>query len=111
MISLLISNDLMMIFTVQVPILTQDCPSRSRVNSSTQFCAGGELGMDSCNGDSGGGLFWRKGTLEDADSAEPWYLIGIVSFGSRSCGIGRPAVYTRGSAFLDWIRTNMEKYK
>ena len=98
-------------FYIQVPILSEECPSRTRIDPDSQICAGGEKGKDSCNGDSGGGLFWRKGTLEDADSAEPWYLIGIVSFGSRSCGIGRPAVYTRVSAFLGWIETNMEKYQ
>ena len=99
----------MMIFTVQVPILTHGCPSRSRVNSSTQICAGGELGKDSCNGDNGGGLFWREGDLEESDSA--WYLLGILSYGSKSCGVGRASVYTRVSAFLDWIETNIKKYE
>ena len=96
---------------IQIPILVADCPSRARIDPATQICAGGELGKDSCNGDSGGGLFWREGDLEDPDSSQPWHLIGIVSFGSRSCGVGRPAVYTRVSAFLDWIETNMRKYQ
>jgi len=96
---------------LEIPILVADCPSRARIDPATQICAGGELGKDSCNGDSGGGLFWREGDLEDPDSSQPWHLIGIVSFGSRSCGVGRPAVYTRVSAFLDWIETNMRKYQ
>lgn len=96
---------------LEVPILIDNCPSRARIDPATQICAGGELGKDSCNGDSGGGLFWRAGPLEDPESSEPWTLLGIVSFGSRSCGVGRPAVYTRVSAFLDLIETNMEKYQ
>ena len=75
-----------------------------------KVCAGRGT-TDTCNGDSGGGLYWRKdGVQYDSESSQPWYLIGIVSFGSQSCGVGRPAVYTRVSAFLDWIRTNIEKY-
>merc|ERR1712066_59767 len=91
---------------LQVPIIA-DCP-RERVDPKTQICAGGELGKDSCNGDSGGGLFWRR-DLENKD--EPWYLIGIVSFGSKKCGIGSPAVYTRVSAYRDWIQEKMNTYK
>lgn len=26
---------------------------------------------------------------------KPWYLIGIVSFGSKKCGSGVPGIYTR----------------
>ena len=95
---------------IQVPILIDDCP-RTRIDHDSQICAGGEKGKDSCNGDSGGGLFWREGALEDPESDKPWNLIGIVSFGSRSCGVGRPAVYTRVSAFLDWIQTSIETFE
>merc|ERR1712038_1701008 len=95
---------------LEVPILIDDCP-RTRIDHDSQICAGGEKGKDSCNGDSGGGLFWREGALEDPESDKPWYLIGIVSFGSRSCGVGRPAVYTRVSAFLDWIQTSIETFE
>ena len=29
------------------------------------------------------------------DNSKPWYLLGIVSFGTKTCGIGNPAIYTR----------------
>ena len=60
------------------------------------------LGKDSCNGDSGGPLVYRS----DPDSA--WYQVGVVSYGTRKCGEGAPGVYTRVSAYMDWIGRNME---
>jgi secreted trypsin-like serine protease len=30
-------------------------------------------------------------------------LMGLVSFGSQFCGIGRPGVYTRVDSFGPWI--------
>ena len=75
---------------------------RGGVLTSSQICAGGEAGKDSCVGDSGSGLmrdvkipglpFWRS------------HLIGVVSFGPRFCGTkGVPGVYTRVNSYLDWI--------
>ena len=82
-----------------------------------QICAGGESGKDSCSvsfqsnnfesktvwysqGDSGGPLYMRyiiEGQNKSAyfDNSRPWYLLGVVSFGTRICGAGSPAVYTR----------------
>ena len=60
------------------------------------------LGEDSCKGDSGGPLVYREG----AD--DPWYQVGVVSFGTKKCGAGTPGVYTRVSAYMDWISKNME---
>ena len=42
----------------------------------------------------------------DPDSA--WYQVGVVSYGTRKCGEGAPGVYTRVSAYMDWIGRNME---
>jgi len=67
----------------------------------TQVCAGGELGKDSCKGDSGGGLYIQR------EQYKPWYLIGIVSFGSKKCGSGVPGIYTRVAEFIPWIERNM----
>ena len=67
---------------------------------STQVCAGGELGKDSCSGDSGGGLFI-------SDTSDTWHLLGIVSYGTLDCGNGTPGVYTRVSSFLQWISKTM----
>ena len=51
-------------------------------------------------GDSGGPLYMRyiiEGQRRSAyfDNSKPWYLLGIVSFGTRICGAGVPAIYTR----------------
>ena len=68
--------------------------------NESQICAGGENGRDSCNGDSGGGLYIQN--REDGGSGL-WYHIGIVSFGSKVCGDGNPGVYTRIATYLPWI--------
>ncbi len=60
-------------------------------------------GKDSCQGDSGGPLVYRTNV------GEPFYQIGITSFGTKECGTGTPAVYTRVSAYLDWIETHLKK--
>ena len=54
-------------------------------------------GKDSCNGDSGGPLFAREQT------DDPWIQIGLVSYGTTTCGIGVPGVYTKVSYYMDWI--------
>ncbi len=64
---------------------------------SSQICAGYYDGKDVCNGDSGGPLV----TIIDGD----WVHVGLVSYGKR-CDIynGWYGVYTRTSAFVDFIR-------
>ena len=71
------------------------------INNTIHLCAGGELGKDTCKGDSGGPLFYR-----DHDST-PWYLVGVVSYGTRQCGSGEPGVYTRINAYIPWILKNI----
>ena len=58
-------------------------------------------GKDTCKGDSGGPLviLTISGT---------YYLAGIVSYGSKNCATGVPAMYTRVSGFVDWITDNLE---
>jgi secreted trypsin-like serine protease len=52
-------------------------------------------------GDSGGPLYLKytapggKFSLEFNSLDKPWFLLGIVSFGSKWCGVGHPGVYTR----------------
>lgn len=80
--------------------------SRHSVNlGSGQLCAGGEKGFDSCRGDSGGPLM----AVDKTNKIQPfWYCAGIVSFGPSPCGMaGFPGVYTRVSAYTDWIVRNM----
>jgi len=49
-------------------------------------------------------LVYRKGNQE----GEPWYQVGIVSFGTMECGIGSPGIYTRVTAYLDWIAEHLK---
>jgi len=88
---------------LQLPVLNnQQCKIGRLTPRPSQLCAGGELGKDSCRGDSGGPL------LIQAEADMPWYVIGIVSFGSKECGSGRPAMYTRVSSFITWIQNNLK---
>merc|ERR1712013_164518 len=96
-----------------VPVLTSSECEKFSTNfqpEDSQICAGGEQDKDSCRGDSGGPLYLAKVGqlgLPTMDGSEPLYLIGIVSFGSRSCGSGKPGVYTRVSDFIPWIRQSI----
>ena len=67
------------------------------ISIKEHLCAGGERGKDNCYGDSGGPLVGRDTSLE------PLTLIGVVSGGSRRCGMGTPAIYTRVSHYRNWI--------
>ena len=73
--------------------------------ASTQICAGGERGKDSCRGDSGGPL-----VAEDRTSRlVSYYLVGLVSYGPSPCGqAGWPGVYTKVSEYVDWIQNSLE---
>ena len=71
------------------------------ISIENHLCAGGERGKDNCYGDSGGPLVGRDTSLE------PLTLIGVVSGGSRTCGMGTPAIYTRVSYYRNWILNQM----
>jgi len=93
---------------LKLPLLSKaKCMDKNNnfIPRKTQLCAGGVEGEDSCRGDSGGGLFIQESETE-RDTA--WYLIGIVSFGSRECGNGRAGLYTRVTEFIPWIKNNMK---
>jgi hypothetical protein len=64
------------------------------------ICAGlAEGGKDSCQGDSGGPLVTKAADGE-------YRQIGVVSFG-RQCALkDTPGVYSRVSAFGDWLQAN-----
>ena len=60
------------------------------------MCAGGEEGLDACEGDGGAPL-----VCEGASGR--WYVVGLVSWG-EGCGTpGVPSVYARVSYFSDFI--------
>uniref|UniRef100_A0A8U7P387 Peptidase S1 domain-containing protein n=1 Tax=Corvus moneduloides TaxID=1196302 RepID=A0A8U7P387_CORMO len=65
---------------------------------TTMVCAGGDGVISGCNGDSGGPLNCQR-------NDGIWEVEGIVSFGSGlSCNmIRKPTVFTRVSAYIDWI--------
>lgn len=66
-----------------------------------EICAGGEKGVDSCYGDSGGPLMVIRELK--------WYLAGVVSFGEYPCGKeGTPGLYTNVAYYLDWIYSTVK---
>jgi len=95
-----------------VPVLsTRECRAKlfDFIPRFDQICAGGEEGKDSCSGDSGGPLYMRhiiEGEKRSSyfESSKPWYLLGIVSFGTKRCGVGYPGIYTRTESFIPWIQ-------
>ncbi|XP_056400086.1 chymotrypsin-C-like [Hyla sarda] len=66
--------------------------------TTDMVCAGGDGIVSGCNGDSGGPL-----NCQAADGS--WEVHGVVSFGSGvSCNYEKkPTVFTRVSAYQDWI--------
>jgi len=63
-----------------------------------------EQSISACNGDSGGPL-----VIENEGA--PSELIGIVSWGYIPCGLAnRPSIYTRVSAYIDWISNTQSAY-
>uniref|UniRef100_A0A671L6B3 pancreatic elastase II n=1 Tax=Sinocyclocheilus anshuiensis TaxID=1608454 RepID=A0A671L6B3_9TELE len=73
--------------------------------TQSMVCADGDDVVAGCNGDSGG-------PLNCAGSDGAWEVHGIVSFGSGlSCNYNKkPTVFTRVSAYVDWISKNMASY-
>lgn len=67
------------------------------INQTVMLCAGiVKGGKDACSGDSGGPIFQKS-------SDGSMLQVGIVSFGAGCARANRPGIYTRVSAFSEWI--------
>jgi len=76
-------------------------------DSQKQICVGREDSKrDLCQGDHGSGLFQKQ--KYDVDR---WIQTGIGSYGCEHASQGYPGVYTRVSAYYDWIQNTIEKMK
>ncbi|KAK5639288.1 hypothetical protein RI129_011780 [Pyrocoelia pectoralis] len=97
--------------TTTLPVVTNERCSRAFINFRTTtidqrvLCAGYlQGGKDACQGDSGGPLMYSK--LENKSFT--YYQIGVVSYGFRCAEQGFPGVYTRVTAFVDWIQNHLD---
>jgi secreted trypsin-like serine protease len=72
------------------------------LDSNSQLCAGDIAGKrDTCQGDSGGGLY-------ALDKLKQFYLVaGIISYGNGCGRAGELAVYVRVSNYINWITSRL----
>ncbi|XP_044262181.1 serine protease snake-like [Tribolium madens] len=76
------------------------------INDTEQLCAGDSEGGDTCPGDSGGPLHYKKMAFYSAflgDIDSHFVVVGVTSFG-KGCGIKDSiGVYTKVFSYLNWI--------
>uniref|UniRef100_A0A3Q2YH07 trypsin n=1 Tax=Hippocampus comes TaxID=109280 RepID=A0A3Q2YH07_HIPCM len=94
------------VMEAKVPLLPQNTCKNAlgkELVTNTMLCAGYlSGGIDSCQGDSGGPLIYQ-----DRISGR-FQLHGITSWGDGCGEKGKPGVYTRVSAFSDWIQVEIQ---
>ncbi|NWW52795.1 PRS56 protease, partial [Pedionomus torquatus] len=94
------------VMEARVPLLSQETCRGALgrdVLTSAMFCAGYlSGGIDSCQGDSGGPLACQD------PSSHHFVLYGITSWGDGCGEQGKPGVYTRVAAFVDWLSLQMD---
>uniref|UniRef100_F7AYC5 Transmembrane protease serine n=1 Tax=Ornithorhynchus anatinus TaxID=9258 RepID=F7AYC5_ORNAN len=89
------------LWQVQVNYIDSDICNEPQIYNNAispgMLCAGFLEGKrDACQGDSGG-------PLVSSDVRNIWYLMGIVSWGDECAQPNKPGVYTRVTAYRDWI--------
>jgi integrin beta 3 len=94
--NILTPTHLQQTFLPVLPIIKNFCFQQEIDSPDQQFCAGYENGLsDTCQADSGSPLMFFN--------EQHWELVGIVSYGTGCGQTMLPGVYTRVSAYLDWI--------
>ncbi|KAF6106761.1 transmembrane serine protease 4 [Phyllostomus discolor] len=90
-------SDILLQASVQVIDRTQ-CNAEDAYQGEVtkeMLCAGVlEGGVDTCQGDSGGPLMYHS---------DLWQVVGIVSWGHGCGGPSTPGVYTKVTAYLNWV--------
>ncbi|XP_042657072.1 serine protease 56 isoform X2 [Tyto alba] len=94
------------VMEARVPLLSQETCRGAlgrELLTNAMFCAGYlSGGIDSCQGDSGGPLACQD------PSSHRFVLYGITSWGDGCGEQGKPGVYTRVTAFVDWLSLQMD---
>ncbi|KAH8301910.1 hypothetical protein KR044_000503, partial [Drosophila immigrans] len=81
-------------YTALMIMRNNDCAASWREVSPSNICASTTYHASTCRGDSGGPLVELHTRV----------LIGVTSYGHKKCEIGTPAVFTRVTSFLGWIK-------
>lgn len=99
-----------------LPSITNDeCQKEGMNVTETEMCTYSRLFQGACGvseGEFNRCQVLSKRFVSQGDSGGPLALndgeevVGVVSYGTAICSIGRPDVYTRVSQFTDWIAEN-----
>lgn len=91
----------------QLDMTTSASNYYDRFNAELLLATGRTVSVGSfsgaCRGDSGGPLLSTFGSTK--------VLLGIVSYGAEDCNAKKPSVYTRLSAYLDWVEQALNAIK
>lgn len=94
-----------MLYEAKVPVVDfEECKNSygDDLESHHVICAGFKEGqVDSCAGDSGGPLLYEKNNR--------WLVYGVTSFGDECGKEGKYGIYSKTSAYVDWIKKVVNK--
>ncbi|KAK7068978.1 CLIP domain-containing serine protease [Halocaridina rubra] len=92
-----------------------DIGDKFTLDKDAQKCIVGGYGRDACVGDGGGGVVCPLSNSEGPDvcntphcADEHYFLIGIISFGSTTCGDESITIITDVVQNLNWIYTVLD---